>query len=294
MPGNEEKLGSGLDALFGTNISDIIDDIQSGAHADEYGRQVDLYLDEIHSNPYQPRQTFDDDSLEELAQSIREHGVFTPVLVRKVNDGYELIAGERRVRASELAGNTTVPAIIVDFTDEQVMEISLLENIQRENLNVIDEANAYKNLMERRGYTQEVLAQRVGKSREHIANTTRLLRLPEKVQKMLEKQELTAGQVRPLITVDTEDAEAMAERIAKEGMSAREIEKMVRDYRNPKTRVPKTPFVPDSATLEVEKKLQHKLQTKVKITGNSINISYGDTADLNRILELLGYFEGEN
>ena len=291
MPGNEEKLGSGLDALFGTNISDIIDDIQSGVNGTEYGRQIDLYLDEIHSNPYQPRQTFDGESLEELAQSIREHGVFTPVLVRKVDNGYELVAGERRVRASELAGNTTVPAIVVDFTDDQVMEISLLENIQRENLNDIDEANAYRNLMDRRGYTQEELGQRVGKSREHIANTMRLLRLPEKVQKMLENQELSAGQVRPLITVDPQDAEEIADKIAKEGLSVREVEKLIREYRNPKPKVERHPFVPDSATLEVEKNLQHMLQTKVKITANSVNISYGDTADLNRILELLGYFK---
>ena len=214
-------------------------------------------------------------------------------MVRKVDEGYELVAGERRVRASELAGNTTVPAIIVDFTDEQVMEISLLENIQRENLNAIDEANAYKNLMDRMGYTQEVLGQRVGKSREHIANTMRLLRLPEKVQKMLEKEELSAGQVRPLITVDPQDAEEIAEKIAKEGLSVREVEKLIRAYRNPKP-APKAPYVPDSATLEVEKNLQHMLQTKVKITANSVNISYGDTADLNRILELLGYFREEN
>lgn len=285
MAGND-RLGSGLDALFGGNISDFFDDIQNNATGDD-NRRVDIYLDEIHSNPYQPRKVFDDESLEELAQSIREHGVFTPVLVRKVENGYELVTGERRVRASELAGNTTVPAIVVNFTDDQMMEISLLENIQREDLNVIEEANAYKSLMDKMNYTQEELGQRIGKSREHIANTLRLLRLPEKVQQMVQRQELTMGQARPLITVEAEEAEQLAEKIAKENLSVREVEKLIREYRNPKP--VKEPYVQDAATREVEKNLQHMLQTKVKIGPNTISITYSDVKDLNRILEAIGY-----
>lgn len=237
MP-NSSKLGSGLDAIFGSDINSLLDDIQNGNEPEGVTTSnISLTLADIKPNPYQPREIFDEVKLNELAESIKEHGVFTPVLVRRVNEGYELVAGERRAKAAEIAGLTEIPAIIVDFDDDQMAEISLLENIQRENLTAIEEAKGYKTLIDRRGYTQEELGKRVGKSREHIANTLRLLVLPESVQKMVEEGSLTPGQVRPLITVDFEDIEKFAQKIAKENLSARSVERLIQEYRGNVTRI---------------------------------------------------------
>ncbi len=287
----KSQLGTGLEEIFGGNVTELLDDIQNNAKVDD-GKRVNLNVNEIRTNPYQPRKDFDQEKLEELAQSIKEQGVFTPILVRKSTVGYELISGERRLRASQMIGNTTIPALIMDINEDQMMEIALLENIQREDLNVIEEANGYKKLMESLNYTQDQLAKRVGKSREHVANTLRLLRLPQEVQDYVAEGKLTMGQVRPLITLESsDDIISLANRIYKEGLSAREIEKLVKNIKNnvqPKT---KEPFVPDNYTLAAQKNLQDKFGTKVRISQNSINISYGDVDDLNRILELLGIEE---
>lgn len=292
MPRNDDHLGSGLKALFGDNVEDLIDSIQNNTYSVDSDSKINISIDKIRPNPYQPRRTFDEKALNELAESIKEHGVFTPVLVRPSLSGYELIAGERRLKASRLAGKTEIPAIIVDFDDKAMMEISLLENIQREDLNVIEEANGYRQLIERLNYTQEQLAERIGKSREHVANTLRLLKLPRKVQQMVEAGQLTMGQVRPLITMESEaEAVKLAERIVAEGLSVREIERLVRHRKN---NVSVEPVTIDRATLEVQKNLQHRLQTKVRITPRTINISYSDTEDLNRILDLLGYNSEED
>ena len=289
MPKDEKSgLGSGLDALFGPELSSIIDDIQNSAAGDEYGYKTTVNIAEVHSNPYQPRKVFDQDKLEELARSIKEHGVFTPILVRPSFDGYQLIAGERRLRAAEMAGNDTIPAIVMEFTDDQMMEISLLENVQREDLSAIEEANGYKQLMDNLNYTQEELGKRVGKSREHISNTLRLLKLPQHVQDLITQQKLTMGQARPLVTLDDENKTIeIADRIVDEGLSARQVEKLIRNFRRPT--MYHEPYVKDSATNEVERNLQHQLQTRVKIARNTITISYSDVDDLNRILELIGY-----
>ena len=295
MP-KEDRLGTGLAALFGdnVNISNIIDDIQSNAANTDIGRRVSLKISEIHPNPYQPRQIFDEAKLKELADSIAQHGVFTPILVRKSAIGYELISGERRLKASQIAGKTEIPALLVDFDDQQMMEISLLENIQRENLNAIEEAKAYRQLMERMNYTQEKLSERVGKSREHIANSLRLLKLPETVQTYMEEGKLTMGQARPLITLEsTELINKIARKAIKEGLSARAVEKLASSYKN-RDQNKKPPVKLDPATYEVQKNLQKMFATKVRITENSINITYSDVNDLNRILELLGYDMEEN
>lgn len=167
-------LGKGLTNIFGQDVSRILDDIQNAGTAEGVSQQTNLPVSEIRPNPYQPRKIFEQSALEELADSIRQHGVFTPILVRKSIHGYDLIAGERRLRASKMAGRAEIPAIIVDFDEQQMMEISLLENIQREDLNVIEEARAYNELIKNLHYTQEQLAARVGKSREHITNLLRL------------------------------------------------------------------------------------------------------------------------
>ena len=282
MP-NNSKLGSGLDAIFGSDINSLLDDIQNGNEPEGVTTSnTTLALADIKPNPYQPREIFDEEKLKELADSIKEHGVFTPVLVRRAADGYELVAGERRVKAAGIAGLTEIPAIIVDFDDDQMAEISLLENIQRENLSAIEEAKGYKTLIDRKGYTQEELGKRVGKSREHIANTLRLLVLPESVQKMVEEGTLSAGQVRPLITVDHEDIEKFAQRIAKENLSARQVERLIQEFRGNVTR--NTPVISEAAK-EYQKQLRHYLQTRVKIDGSKITINYVDENDLKRIVD---------
>lgn len=284
MP-NNSKLGSGLDAIFGSDINSLLDDIQNGNEPEGVTTSnTALALADIKPNPYQPREIFDEEKLKELADSIKEHGVFTPVLVRRAADGYELVAGERRVKAAGIAGLTEIPAIIVDFDDDQMAEISLLENIQRENLTAIEEAKGYKTLIDRRGYTQEELGKRVGKSREHIANTLRLLVLPESVQKMVEEGSLTPGQVRPLITVDFEDIEKFAQKIAKENLSARSVERLIQEYRGNVTR--NTPVISEAAR-EYQKQLRHYLQTRVKISNGKITINYVDENDLKRIIDCI-------
>ena len=284
MPSNS-KLGSGLEAIFGSDINSILDDIQNGTEPEGVTTtNASLKLTDIRPNPYQPREIFDEEKLNELAESIKEHGMFTPVLVRKVYDGYELVAGERRTKAAEIAGLMEIPAIIVDFNDDQMMEISLLENIQRENLSAIEEAKAYKNLIDKRGYTQEELGKRVSKSREHIANTLRLLFLPEKVQKMVESGTLSAGQARPLITVDSKDIDKLVDKVVKENLSARRVEKLVQDYKKPP--IKSTPVISEAAQ-EYQKQLRHYLQTRVRIDSNKITINYVDEDDLERIIKML-------
>ncbi len=284
------RLGRGLDAIFGENVTSVLEDIQKGNDGSFPKEEIDIT--KIHPNPYQPRIVFDPEKIDELAQSIREHGVFTPILVRRAISGYQLIAGERRVRAAKQANLASIPAIIMDFSEEEMMEISLIENIQRENLNTMEEANAYSLLIERMGLTQEQLAKKVGKSREHIANILRLRKLPQSVQDMVRENKLTMGHVRPLITLgDDREIEALAKRILKENLTVRAVEQLVKELAQPK----KTP-------LEKEKKdyryvvelLQTKIQSKVKVDEGKIIISFSDDADLNRILESLGCLEEEN
>ncbi len=280
----KERLGTGLAAIFGEDVISVIDEIQSSAKADEYGRRATLKLDQIRSNPYQPRKVFDQEKLEELAQSIKEIGVFTPILVRQATGGYELIAGERRVKASLLAGKEDIPAIIMDFNDAQMMEISLLENVQREDLNAIEEASGYQKLIEALNYTQEQLAKRIGKSREHISNTLRLLRLPKDVQKLVEENKLSMGHVKCLITLDEKTSSEIAHRAVREGLSVRQVEALASEKKTTKSAKTKSkdPFITD-----LENSLQRKFSSKVKITNKSINIFYQDNDELNRLLELL-------
>lgn len=285
-----KRLGKGLDAIFGADIESVLDDIQNNS-AEHGAAQTELELSLIRPNPYQPRKSFDEEKIKELAQSIKEHGVFTPILVRKSVQGYELLAGERRLRASKVAGKKTIPAIILEFTEEQMLELSLLENIQREDLNSIEEAQAYQRLIERMGYTQEQLAKRVGKSREHITNSLRLLKLPVSIQQLVIENRLQMGHVRPLITLEDEGlAYDIANRIIDEGLSVRTVEKLVKEAKSDSNKEKKEK-IKDHNLVYVEEIMQNKLQTKVKVEKHSISISYSDTKDLNRILELLGCIE---
>ena len=286
---SNERLGSGLAAIFGDDVTSVLDEIQSGAKSDEYGTKTVLNVHDIRSNPYQPRKTFDETALKELAQSIKENGVFTPILVRKSVGGYELIAGERRLKASIMAEKEEIPAIIMDFDDKQMMEISLLENIQRENLNVVEEANGYNSLIQNLGYTQEQLADRLGKSRTYVTNVLRLLKLPQDVLKLVEENKLTMGHVRPLITLPEEKISEIANKAVKEGLSVRQVEQLAAEKKESK--VKKVAKTSDPYIKDIQKTLSSKFATKVKVTDNSINIAYHDADELNRILEILDVIE---
>lgn len=286
----QKGLGRGLDSIFGSNVEQFLDDIQSSAKEVPGRREIEIAIEEIRPNPYQPRKEFDQTALNELADSIRTHGIFTPLLVRKSVSGYDLITGERRLRAAKIAGLKVVPAISVEFTEEQMMEIAILENVQREDLNAIEEAAAYDSLVKKLGYTQEKLAERVGKSREYCANIMRLLKLPSEVQKLVVDKKLAMGHVRPLLGLKDEmEMLDAAEKIMKEKMSVREVEAYVRDINSEEVKPNKTKPEKkrDPIIHDLEHQISVKLGTKVTIQNKKLTIRYTDTEDLNRILEIL-------
>ena len=286
----QKGLGRGLDSIFGSNVEQFLDDIQSSAKEVPGRREVEIAIEEIRPNPYQPRKEFDQTALNELADSIRTHGIFTPLLVRKSVSDYDLITGERRLRAAKIAGLKVVPAISVDFTEEQMMEIAILENVQREDLNAIEEATAYDSLVKKLGYTQEKLAERVGKSREYCANIMRLLKLPSEIQKLVVDKRLAMGHVRPLLGLKDEmEMLDAAEKIMKEKMSVREVEAYIRDINAEEVKPNKTKPEKkrDPIIHDLEHQISVKLGTKVSIQNKKLTIRYTDTEDLNRILEIL-------
>lgn len=285
MKKSSSGLGKGLDAIFGASVADVLDDIQQGNTEIGSGKiEVSVHL--IKPNPYQPRIQFSDDKIHELAQSIAQHGVFTPILIKKSINGYELIAGERRLRAAKMNQMETIPAIIVEFDDQQMMEIALLENIQRENLNAIEEAKAYAKLIERLGYTQEDLAKRIGKSRVHVTNLLRLLKLPPIIQQMVIDGELSMGHVRALITIEnTDDMIFIAKKAIEEGLSVRKIEALAKAINSP---IIQKPAKKEADFSFVQQQLLDKFQTPVKVDQKHITITYNGVDDLNRILEIIG------
>lgn len=284
-----QGLGKGLGAIFGADVEKYLDDLQTSEEEIPGRKEIEIAVSDIRPNPYQPRKEFDKKALEELAESIRTHGIFTPLLVRKGKmSGYDLIAGERRLRAAKLAGLKKVPAISVEFTEEQMMEISILENVQRENLNPIEEAAAYNSLIEKLGYTQEKLAERVGKSREYCANILRLLKLPSEVQSLVVEKKLTMSHVRPLLALKSEDQMYdVAMEIMRKKMSVREVEQYVRDL-NEKKKPEKQPKEKDPMLQDLETRMKQKLGTEVEVKKKKIEIAFSDVDDLNRILELIG------
>ena len=284
---SEARLGKGLAAIFGEDVSDVLEDIQQGKSDTHVNGRFEVAVDDVRPNPYQPRKTFDKARLQELADSIRQHGVFTPILVKRSLGGYELIAGERRLRACRIAGLKKIPAIEMEFDDQQMMEIALLENIQREDLNAIEEAKAYEKLIQKVGYTQEELARRIGKSREHVANMMRLLKLPARLQQHVTAHELSMGHVRALLSLEDETMmEEVAQKAIREQLSVRAVEKLVKSMVQPK---PKKKEKPRDIHLEaVEHRLQDRFQTTVKVANGQIVIRYSGDDDLNRILEMIG------
>lgn len=285
-----KALGRGLEELFNNepmNYSSIEEKIIEETPKEEI---KEIPLSQLRSNPYQPRKNFDEKALQELANSIKEHGVFQPIIAKKSIRGYEIIAGERRVKASELAGKETIPAIVRDFSDNDMMEIALLENLQRENLNALEEAMAYKKLLEELSLTQEQLAQRLGKSRSHITNMLGILNLPEEVKDMIMDEKLTMSHARVLSKMeDPTKVKELAERIVMENLSVRQIENISLDSLYAKKNKIKKRETAVSEYKAVEEELSEKLGTKVKIKNNKIEISFINNNDLNRLLEIIGF-----
>ncbi|MDZ5759585.1 ParB/RepB/Spo0J family partition protein [Carnobacterium maltaromaticum] len=285
---NSKGLGRGIDALFG-DYSEL-DEIDV---TNEMVKEIPL--EEIRPNPYQPRKTFDEEALNELADSIRQSGVFQPIIVRESTiKGYEIIAGERRFRASKLAGKATVPAIIRAFDEERMMEVAVLENLQREDLTSLEEAEAYDMLMKKLKLTQEEVAKRLGKSRPYIANYLRLLGLPESVKKMLQSDEISMGQARTLLGLkDKRMIIKIANKVVRDNLTVRQLEQLVNQLNQPKeveqksNKTEKKPYY----IRESEDRLMDKFGTAVQISdkGNKgkIEIEYLSTDDLTRILNIL-------
>ena len=281
-------LGKGLEELFNNEVIDysaVEDKIVAETPKDEI---VMLNLEELRSNPYQPRKVFDEEALQELANSIKEHGVIQPIIAKKSIKGYEIIAGERRVKASRLAGLTEIPAIVKDFNDTQMMEIALLENLQRENLSAIEEATAYKKLQETLVLTQEELAKRLGKSRSHITNMLGLLNLPEDIQKSINNKEISMGHARVLSKLQSrEQQESLAKKIISEGISVRKLEELTMEPSIVKTNPQKKKQEKNNEYLYLQRELSEKLGTKVIIKNNKIEISFVNNNDLNRLLDYM-------
>ena len=291
METKKRALGKGLEQLFNSENLDLESFEKTVYETATNEEIIELNLDELRPNPYQPRKVFKDEALEELANSIKEHGVFQPIIVKKSIKGYEIIAGERRVRASKMAGLTKIPAIIRNLNDEQMMEIALLENLQRENLNCIEEAEAYRTMINRLNITQDELASKVGKSRSYVTNTLGLLRLPSEVQRMIANNEITMGHARVLSKLeDDEKIIEMAHQIVENKLPVREIEE-IGSKEEKKNKIERHVNTASNEYKYVEDLLRDKLDTKVKIKDKKIEITFTNVADLNRILEVLNVKE---
>ena len=287
---NKRKaLGKGLEQLFSNEslYSNPLESLEELSHNASKEDIVEVSLNDLRSNPYQPRRSFDEDKLKELAESIKEFGVLEPIIVKKSIKGYEIVAGERRVKASRLAGMDTIPAIIKDFSDEEMMQIALLENIQREDLSAIEEAEAYANLVKLLGISQEELSRRIGKSRSYITNMIGLLKLPKSVKDDIMDGFISMGHARSLSKLEDEEVILdLASKIKNNHMTVRELESIVSnpDYKkkNPTNRVNN-----NKEYNYVEDALTEKIGNRVKIQNKKIVIPFNSEKDLERILEIL-------
>lgn len=297
MTNNKKGLGRGLESLFGIYDSDlsnenITEQVETKAVKKE-GGVTEVKISEIRPNPNQPRKFFDEEALQELANSIRVHGVIQPLVVNKeVGGGYMIIAGERRWRASQIAGLEVVPVVIKNYTEKQVKEISLIENLQREDLNPIEAAKAIKQLMDEYKLTQETVAERIGKSRSNVANTLRLLSLAPDVLKLVESGKLSAGHARSLVVVDDVNLQTKLANSAASGkLSVRDLEKAVKNYTNPSKPTVTKPVEQSIELKELINDMQRVFATKVSAIGNDnkgrIYIDYYSRDDLDRLVDMI-------
>ncbi len=289
METKRKALGKGLEQLFSNEVINF-DNFEKEIVENYKDEIKEIPLDEIQSNPYQPRKTFNEESLNELADSIKEYGIVQPIIVKKTVKGYYLIAGERRTKAARLAGLAKIPAIVKEFNDQEMMEIALIENIQREDLNPIDEAAAYENIINLSHMTQEEFATKFGKSRSYVTNILGLLHLPNAVKKLVETRKLSMGHARCLSKLSSEEQiNNLTDRIINESLSVRELEKIIREENMPKKNKILRPQTPLNIHFTIyEKEMRKQIGTKVKIKTNKIEIPFDSEKDLERILEILG------
>ena len=287
METKKRALGKGLEQLFNNENLDLESFEKTVYETATKEEIVEVSLDELRANPYQPRKVFDDDALKDLSESIKEHGVFQPIIIKKSIKGYEIIAGERRVRASKMAGLKKIPALIRNLNDEQMMEIALLENLQRENLSAIEEAAAYKSMIEKLGITQDELSKKVGKSRSHITNILGLLRLPKEVQKLVALNKISMGHARVLSKLEShEKIIELAQEIVENKIPVRDLEEKANNTER-KNKIERKTSEKRENYKYAEDLLREKLDAKVRIKDNKIEISFTNVADLNRILDMI-------
>ena len=291
-----KSLGRGLSALLGDDdlsFEDIEKNTENTVFKTEDANNHKanyVKIADIDPSPYQPRTEFDEEALKALAQSIKEKGVLQPLLVRKTNNGYELIAGERRLRASKLAGLTEVPVIVKEMNDQEVLEVALVENLLRENLSAIEEAEGLQRLIDEFSHTQEALSQIIGKSRSHIANTLRLLTLPKSVQDLIKEGKLSAGHARNLVGLD--NAEELAMQIIKKDLSVRQVEELVNKIKAGASKNKEAKPKKDADITDIENDLKSKLGLRIQISpnkqgGGKVVLQYASVAELDMIIDIL-------
>lgn len=288
METKRKALGKGLEQLFNSeniNFEEVEKEIVESATESDI---KNIPIEEIRINPFQPRRIFDEEKLRELSESIKEHGLFQPIIVKKSIKGYELVAGERRTKAAKLAGYTEIPAIIREFSDEEMMEVALLENIQREDLNPIEEAEAYSNMLKKTNITQEELAKKVSKSRSYITNVIGLCSLPEAVKTLVSEGSISMAHAKILSKMEDEDyVIALAYKIINTGMSVRELEILSKNTEiQKKHKIARV--VPLNRIYSIyENAMREKIGTKVTISAKKVTIPFENDDDLTRILESL-------
>lgn len=291
-------LGKGLDSLIPNAVGEakVKKEAQQAVKEDKNAQETVVKITMVEPNRKQPRKNFDEDALQELADSIKQFGLIQPILVQDRKDHYEIIAGERRWRAAKMAGLKEVPVLIRSYSEQEIMEISLIENIQREDLNPIEEAQAYKRLLEEFHLKQDEVAERVSKSRAAVTNSMRLLKLSDEVQQMLIDDMISTGHARALLAIDNpEEQYNMAQRIFDEKLSVREVEKLVKNLNKPVKPVKKASdnSTMDAIYLDIEDKLKQRLSTKVTVTSKGegagkIEIEFYNHEDLDRLMDLMG------
>lgn len=286
----KKSLGRGLGALLGDDDFDLgLDDIKDLSSENKPAKNSNLIaVEDIEPSKYQPRTEFDKEALDALVASIKEKGVLQPLLVRRQGNKYELIAGERRWRASKLAGLKEVPAIVKELNDKEVLEVALVENLLRENLSAIEEAEGFQRLIDEFSHTQEALSQIVGKSRSHIANMLRLLTLPDEVKLLVKEGKISAGHARALVGLD--NAASLAQNIIAKDMSVRQVEDLVAKQKEPKKE--KAAKVKDEDLENIEKDLNRELGLRIKISpskqgGGKVVLQYASVAELDMIIDIL-------